>query len=369
MCNNSFKDWNVGGWYIDPFFGEYDEYIPPKPEKDPNVFIDKVKEEFANNWCFKLYWAAVSLTETEDDLHYIKSVPKDQSSSTLFELDQEMLGLLANFDQVVNNFVNVITSIVTTSIELESKGTIEQIKTDLSRWRITNFALGTVGLVKATVLFPIWTVPKYGLGAIGSGMSSGASSMLQIGKFKQILEFVGRSNLFNLLGQYFDLVNNKLRTDPYNRLRTVRLNTTGVDTLEFDMPDLKKCKMIYEGYQKTIKFLTNILLIQDVTNTDMTSIVSHGNYLPTALTQDRLRQTTESVILAFFIDTNGKKYKVAYDDNMKAYIMVNKIRRDLTEEEKAKIKTEVTNKLVYVAPTKKSSRMVDALIGGSENSD
>jgi NTE family protein len=60
--------------------------------------------------------------------------------------------------------------------------------------------------------------------------------------------------------------NDKSAISVRNRLRTVSLNTFDVGTLEFSMSNERKGMMIYEGYQKTIKHLSQILCLQDLTN-------------------------------------------------------------------------------------------------------
>jgi predicted acylesterase/phospholipase RssA len=73
------------------------------------------------------------------------------------------------------------------------------------------------------------------------------------------------STVASIPGQYLNMVNNKSAQSVYNKSRTVSFNVFDAGTLEFTMSHEKKSMLIYEGYQKTIKHLSQILCLQELT--------------------------------------------------------------------------------------------------------
>ena len=70
----------------------------------------------------------------------------------------------------------------------------------------------------------------------------------------------------SLLGTYYLMINDKTQ-DKYNKLRLVNLNTFNSSFLNFNIDNDLKNRLLYEGYQKTIKHLAKTLFIQEASET------------------------------------------------------------------------------------------------------
>ena len=75
----------------------------------------------------------------------------------------------------------------------------------------------------------------------------------------------------NIITKYFELANDKSLHDKYHEIRTIRLNVFDAGSLEFNMSPDKKSLLIYEGFSKTMKFLSKQLFIYENANIPITS--------------------------------------------------------------------------------------------------
>lgn len=89
--------------------------------------------------------------------------------------------------------------------------------------------------------------------------------------YEKILDYFFHTDMTGLLYKYMCIANDKICNDSFNRMRTIKLNTFEIGTLQFDMSNKLKSRLIYEGYSKTIKHFANILNIMELTGKERTN--------------------------------------------------------------------------------------------------
>lgn len=89
--------------------------------------------------------------------------------------------------------------------------------------------------------------------------------------YEKIMDYFFHTDMTGILYKYMCIANDKICNDTFNRMRTIKLNTYEIGTLQFDMNNKLKGRLIYEGYTKTIKYFANILNIMELTEKDRTN--------------------------------------------------------------------------------------------------
>lgn len=79
------------------------------------------------------------------------------------------------------------------------------------------------------------------------------------------IDYFYNTDMNGILSKCALLINNKLN-NPFNELRTIKLNPFETKMLHFDMDDNLKIRLLYEGYSKTIKYFAGLLHIMEITN-------------------------------------------------------------------------------------------------------
>ena len=91
-------------------------------------------------------------------------------------------------------------------------------------------------------------------------LSQSASS-----SYKKVVDYFFHTDMTGIFYKYMCIASDRICNDTFNQMRTIKLNTFETNTLHFDMSRDLKCRLIYEGYSKTIKFFANQLRIMELT--------------------------------------------------------------------------------------------------------
>jgi hypothetical protein len=83
--------------------------------------------------------------------------------------------------------------------------------------------------------------------------------------YQKLVDYFFHTDMPGIMFKYICIANDRICSDSYNKIRTIKLNTFETATLQFDMNDELKCRLIYEGYSKTIKYFTNLLHLIEIT--------------------------------------------------------------------------------------------------------
>jgi hypothetical protein len=83
--------------------------------------------------------------------------------------------------------------------------------------------------------------------------------------YQKVVDYFFHTDMTGILYKYMCIANDRICNDTFNQMRTIKLNTFETNTLHFDMNRDLKCRLIYEGYSKTIKFFANQLRIMELT--------------------------------------------------------------------------------------------------------
>lgn len=83
--------------------------------------------------------------------------------------------------------------------------------------------------------------------------------------YQRLVDYFFHTDMPGIMFKYICIANDRICSDSYNKIRTIKLNTFETATLQFDMNDELKCRLIYEGYSKTIKYFTNLLHLIEIT--------------------------------------------------------------------------------------------------------
>ena len=90
--------------------------------------------------------------------------------------------------------------------------------------------------------------------------------------YQNIINYYCQTDMTNILCKYFTIANDKITNDNFNYMRTIKLNTFEIGTIDFKINDELKTRLIYEGYTKTIQHLSNILEIMSISNKTKTEL-------------------------------------------------------------------------------------------------
>lgn len=88
--------------------------------------------------------------------------------------------------------------------------------------------------------------------------------------YQKAIDYFFHTDMTGILYNYMCIANDKVCNDEFNRMRTIRLNTFETSILHFNMSDELRCRLIYEGYSKTIKYFTSILSAMELTELERT---------------------------------------------------------------------------------------------------
>jgi len=83
--------------------------------------------------------------------------------------------------------------------------------------------------------------------------------------YKKVVDYFFHTDMAGIFYKYMCIANDRICTDMFNRMRTIKVNTFETNVLHFGMDRELKSRLIYEGYSKTIKYFTNILRIMELT--------------------------------------------------------------------------------------------------------
>lgn len=83
--------------------------------------------------------------------------------------------------------------------------------------------------------------------------------------YQKAFDYFFHTDMTGILFKYMCMVNDRVCNDSFNRMRTIRLNTYEASTLNFNMDQELKGRLIFEGFSKTIKYFTNLLNIMEKT--------------------------------------------------------------------------------------------------------
>lgn len=83
--------------------------------------------------------------------------------------------------------------------------------------------------------------------------------------YQKAIDYFFHTDMTGILYNYMCMANDRVCNDEFNRMRTIRLNTFETSILHFNMSDELRCRLIYEGYSKTIKYFTSILSAMELT--------------------------------------------------------------------------------------------------------
>jgi len=104
---------------------------------------------------------------------------------------------------------------------------------------------------------------------IGSGSGTDSTLQSQQGKekssYQKAYEYFFHTDMTGILFKYMCMVNDRVCNDSFNRMRTIRLNTFQASTLNFNMDQELKARLILEGYSKTLRYFANLLNIMEKT--------------------------------------------------------------------------------------------------------
>ena len=83
--------------------------------------------------------------------------------------------------------------------------------------------------------------------------------------YTKTFNYFFQTDMLGILRKYMCIANDRICSDSFNQMRTIKLNTFETSTLHFDMDDGLKARLIYEGYSKTIKHFACLLHIYEIT--------------------------------------------------------------------------------------------------------
>jgi hypothetical protein len=83
--------------------------------------------------------------------------------------------------------------------------------------------------------------------------------------YQKAIDYFFHADITGILYNYMCISNNKICGDSFNKMRTINLNTFETSVLHFGMKDNLKCRLIFEGYSKTIKYFSSILKSMEIT--------------------------------------------------------------------------------------------------------
>ncbi|AYV77568.1 MAG: patatin [Dasosvirus sp.] len=83
--------------------------------------------------------------------------------------------------------------------------------------------------------------------------------------YLKILDYIYHTDISAILCKYTYKANDRICNDTFNKMRTIKLNTFETSILHFNMDDNLKCRLIFEGYYKTVKYFVSLLNIMERT--------------------------------------------------------------------------------------------------------
>lgn len=98
-------------------------------------------------------------------------------------------------------------------------------------------------------------------------------------KLVDVIKFFADQELISIIGDFLNIIDDKIKHEPFNAQRVIRLNVMEADVLSFGLSKELKIPVVMEGYQKTIKYFSKILCIQEITgklvNNEITYVPTH----------------------------------------------------------------------------------------------
>lgn len=183
--------------------------------------------------------------------NFIRCDDLETPGEYLSEIMMNMYKKLIAFEKLTDTAVGVINKNVNKNVN----------KTDISVTIVKNYIKNSIQ-IGTSMISKILTK--------GTGSNIDTSDDIETDQKKSsytkaAVDYFFQTDMTGILYKYMCIANDRICNDLFNRMRTIKINTFETSTLHFDMDDELKARLIYEGYSKTIKYLTSLLHIMELT--------------------------------------------------------------------------------------------------------
>lgn len=113
--------------------------------------------------------------------------------------------------------------------------------------------------------------------------------------YKKVIDYFFHTDMAGIFYKYMCIANDRICTDMFNRMRTIKVNTFETGVLHFNMGLDLKARLIYEGYSKTVKFFANQLRIMELTKMSRPTADRNFDYVPSYEVQYKKRFLSDSL--------------------------------------------------------------------------
>lgn len=88
--------------------------------------------------------------------------------------------------------------------------------------------------------------------------------------YQKAINYFMHTDMIGILSKYMSIASDRICSNNFNRMRTIKLNTYETETLHFGIGSDLKSRLIYEGYSKTIRYFASLLKVMEITGLERT---------------------------------------------------------------------------------------------------
>jgi Patatin-like phospholipase len=177
---------------------------------------------------------------------FIRTNDLDQPCRYFVRLLKDLSAKLNRFNELTNAATELLKNVKTSKTAATSDSFKNFIQPSID-----------IGLTMISKIVTRGTGNDYDIKDIQSSQNSAS--------YQKVVDYFFHTDMTGILYKYMCIANDRICNDTFNQMRTIKLNTFETNVLHFDMGRDLKCRLIYEGYSKTIKFFANQLRIMEMT--------------------------------------------------------------------------------------------------------